>query len=476
MAENIVVNGVTYNGVDSVIMQNTDGKSVGFYPDAVRYSEQDLSDEQKQQAIENIGALSKSQLSSAVDEALSKAVSSGEFKGRDGEDGISATHSWSGTTLTVTSASGTSSANLKGERGLNGERGSVIFSVKYPPIESPDGYLEYPKSGQLESAQRGDYVLCTGNNSIYQLSTDPFISGDQPVFTPVFMCNIKGDPGDPGKDGKDATNPVKGTDYWTADDIAEMESYIDSAVTDTFGKGTSIPSGSDLDTYTTIGKYYASSNSSAQSLVNSPTTRNFMMYVFIRTTDNVPSQLIIDLVGQMYIRSRSSSSWGSWVTYITKTDLTSAVTAALQDAKDSGEFDGVAGQRGTGLLPVTTAPSSYTTAVGGIKPKYRMALSTIKTQSGATEVLLGDTIRYSYYHYPIDYLDATYAYCETRVSIRGAAGAAGTTPVKGTDYFTDDDKAEIVGQLKSSMPTLTMSGVDENGVAHTWIVYGVAQE
>lgn len=99
----------------------------------------------------------------------------------------------------------------------------------------------------------------------------------------------------------------------------------------------------------------------------------------------------------------------------------------------------VAGQRGTGLLAVTTAPSSYTTAVGGITPKYRMALSTIKTQAGVTEVLLGDTVRYSYYHYPIDYMDASYAYFTERVSIRGATGAAGTTPVKGVDYFDGAD-------------------------------------
>lgn len=36
-------------------------------------------------------------------------------KGDRGTDGVSCTHSWNGTTLTVTSASGTSSANLKGD-------------------------------------------------------------------------------------------------------------------------------------------------------------------------------------------------------------------------------------------------------------------------------------------------------------------------------------------------------------------------
>ena len=94
---------------------------------------------------------------------------------------------------------------------------------------------------------------------------------------------------------------------------------------------------------------------------------------------------------------------------------------------------GDTGQRGTGLLAVTSAPSSYTTSVGGITPKYRMALSTIKTQSGVTEVLLGDTIRSSYYHYPIAYLDASYAYCTTRTSIRGATGAAGAAGADGAD-------------------------------------------
>lgn len=92
---------------------------------------------------------------------------------------------------------------------------------------------------------------------------------------------------------------------------------------------------------------------------------------------------------------------------------------------------GDTGQRGTGLLAVTSAPASYTTAVGGITPKYRMALSTIKTQSGVTEVLLGDTVRSSYYHYPIAYLDGSYAYFTTRTSIRGATGAAGAAGADG---------------------------------------------
>ena len=30
--------------------------------------------------------------------------------------------------------------------------------------------------------------------------------------------------------GEDGYTPVKGTDYWTADDIAEIQSYIDNQI------------------------------------------------------------------------------------------------------------------------------------------------------------------------------------------------------------------------------------------------------
>lgn len=88
---------------------------------------------------------------------------------------------------------------------------------------------------------------------------------------------------------------------------------------------------------------------------------------------------------------------------------------------------GATGQRGRGLYTVTTNCSSYTTAVGGFTPKYRIALSTVKSQSGATEIIVGDTIRYNYYLYPVGYVDASYVYSDTRTSIRGATGAAGAT-------------------------------------------------
>lgn len=56
-------------------------------------------------------------------------------------------------------------------------------------------------------------------------------------------CDLKGSTGDmgirgpqgpvsttPGPDGKDGYTPVRGTDYWTIEDIAEIKAYVDDVI------------------------------------------------------------------------------------------------------------------------------------------------------------------------------------------------------------------------------------------------------
>ena len=123
-------------------------------------------------------------------------------------------------------------------------------------------------------------------------------------------------------------------------------------------------------------------------------------------------------------------------------------TGAAGPAGEQGP-KGDTGERGASVLRVTTAPTAYTTAAGGFTPAYRIALSTVRTQAQSGDAKAGDTLLYSYYTYPVGYVDDAYVYLGKRVSIRGAAGAAGATPVKGTDYFTDGEKAEMVNAVKA---------------------------
>ena len=88
--------------------------------------------------LAKLGTVDKSSLVAAVNEALRSGGGTvsqetiarlveeylAENPPAQGEPGVSATHSWDGTVLTITSASGTSSADLKGEPGKDGEDGA----------------------------------------------------------------------------------------------------------------------------------------------------------------------------------------------------------------------------------------------------------------------------------------------------------------------------------------------------------------
>ncbi len=124
------------------------------------------------------------------------------------------------------------------------------------------------------------------------------------------------------------------TDAYTK---AEIDSAIDAI--DLLGSGTSIPTGSDLDTYTTVGKYFMGSESGAQSLLNCPTTTNFCMYVIVRTSGSSKTQIVVCLNGKTYVRSCNSSGvWRDWQAYATEANLSSlqeTIEASLSKKADS---------------------------------------------------------------------------------------------------------------------------------------------
>lgn len=56
MAQDVVINGTTYPAVESVALTDTNGNTKQYYPDAVRYVAQNLTEAQKAQVRANIGA------------------------------------------------------------------------------------------------------------------------------------------------------------------------------------------------------------------------------------------------------------------------------------------------------------------------------------------------------------------------------------------------------------------------------------
>ena len=77
-------------------------------------------------------------------------------QGEKGADGTPATHRWSGTTLYMTSASGTSSANLKGDKGDDGANGKdgkdgVDGKDGYTPVKGVDYYTPADKAEMVQA-------------------------------------------------------------------------------------------------------------------------------------------------------------------------------------------------------------------------------------------------------------------------------------------------------------------------------------
>lgn len=87
------------------------------------------------------------------------------------------------------------------------------------------GMTKYEQVFEVEKrAKPADYIytpteVWTVEKAVEEALADAKASGD-----------FKGDKGKDGKDGKDGYTPIRGTDYWTDADKAEIKSYVDDAI------------------------------------------------------------------------------------------------------------------------------------------------------------------------------------------------------------------------------------------------------
>lgn len=143
--------------------------------------------------------------------------------GAPGKDGTSATHSWNGTALTITSASGTSSADLKGEKGDSGVYyGSSEPGETYDIWIDPDGSgIEIPTTEEVQTMieESTSGFLTDIDITAEQTSTGATITiGSKSVTLENGTDGRNGTDGKDGKDGTDGYTPIKGKDYFDGKD------------------------------------------------------------------------------------------------------------------------------------------------------------------------------------------------------------------------------------------------------------------
>ena len=141
-------------------------------------------------------------------------------QGDAGRDGVSCTHSWDGTVLTVKSASGESSVDLRGEQGkqgIQGERGEPFTIAKvYESVAQMNADYNNPDVGI------GSFVMIVSNTDdednakLYSKGKSEYVyiadlSGMQGIQGPQGIQGIQGVPGGRGADGVSATHSWNGT-------------------------------------------------------------------------------------------------------------------------------------------------------------------------------------------------------------------------------------------------------------------------
>lgn len=73
-------------------------------------------------ALSNVSSMSEDVSKAVADtNEIVRKANEGEFDGKPGKDGVSVSHAWSGSRLILTSASGTTAVNLKGDTGADGK-------------------------------------------------------------------------------------------------------------------------------------------------------------------------------------------------------------------------------------------------------------------------------------------------------------------------------------------------------------------
>ena len=121
---------------------------------------------------------------------------------------------------------GKSAYQIAVENGFKGTEEEWIASLKGPKGDPGD---TGPKGEQGIQGPKGDTGLTgpKGEQGIQGPKGDAGAAGPQGETGPQGEQGIQGPKGDTGSDGK---TPVRGADYWTEADIAEIHSYIDAKI------------------------------------------------------------------------------------------------------------------------------------------------------------------------------------------------------------------------------------------------------
>ncbi len=390
--------------------------------------------------------------------------------GADGKDGISVSHEWNGTVLTITSASGTSSADLKGPPGEPGSGDSDIFD-DLPPIaalQMADSFIIYDEPDKTMARMTWnrlrDLILgyVNSNISVYELvDENTGFTARLPALSDDAVLALASDIADALVDYY-----TKGETY-TREEIDSRISAIPKFDIEVVDK---LPT-SDIST-TTI--YLVVTKEDEDNL--------YTEYIYVNGEWEILGTQRMDLSGYALkeeIPSKLSELSGD----SDHRTVTDAEKVAWNNKSDfSGNYADLAGKPTIPTVP--TNVSAFNNDVGYANEEYvqnyaqpkgdyalrsdipDVPVQSVNGKTGTVQLVPGDIGAQP----AGDYALASQIPSVPIQSVNGKTGAVQLT--------ADDVGAQPKGNYQpagsyvSANDTITITGVDENGVTHTWTVYG----
>ena len=342
--------------------------------------------------------------------------------GEPGKDGISATHSWNGTVLTITSASGTSSADLKGDKGDPGADGAKGDKGEKGDRGEPGADGETPEKGV-------DYFTEEDQQELVEAVMEQLPEGDMFANLPTFDLNEMGMP----------AITLDGTIYECECDTRELMAAMEKSIVRIRGDindGTEVIKGEGLFMQT-----MHVTNGVHQAVVRATMKFSGDFYDF---------RLIAE-PGFIYLSATQDTSGGSCeIPAFNLTEMGLPVLS-LDGAKAEAETDTTAlrAALASGLVKVTLNVyfNGYPVTVTAIDRAHYVDAEDTYQVCTMLHTSRNDA---HYMHLGVFNVRSTdISACILPVSQEGK------TPEKGVDYWTEEDKAEMVDAVLAALPTWT---------------------
>ena len=425
MANTLIINGKTYSGVKTVVIMDAEGNPVQYFTDSVLTINGVAPDENGNVNIET-GGVNEEQLAAALETALQEAKDSGEFTGPEGPQGpegpagpagspgvyVGSGEIPEGYYIQIDPEGDETTRLVLSVNGITpDEDGNVTISVGSDSSATidPDDISAAVEAALQEAKDSGEFKGEKG---------DKGDTGDTGPQGPQGEKGDKGDTGDTGPQGEPGEKGDKGDKGDTGDTGPEGPQGPKG---ETGPQGPQGEKGADGTSVTILGSYNSEEELRAA-----------------HSTGSAGDAYLIE--GALYIWSVTESDWCN-VGTIQGPQGEPGEKGEKGDKGDTGDAgpQGEPGEKGEKGDKGDKGDTGDAGPEGPQGPKGDTGLQGEPGEKGekGDKGDTGDTGP------------------EGPQGPEGPAGADGKTPVKGTDYYTEADKAEMVDLVLAALPTWT---------------------